>query len=259
MNTRFIIGVAALLTLGMTACGESSKFANSVEGTWVGNTVTLAKSGPGKDKKDCNKPDKPCKGEKGDKPCKGEKGGQPGGPEGPAPGQQPGQPGQPCVAGGPGAPGAPFGQMTVTPTLAFVKDKSTNGGSFTYSGVYSVTQPVFAATVKVPFQATATVNVTAKGMWTADEDDEINVVVEPTSVTATVDPSSIVLAYSVLTDEPVAALDSLKTQLTPNIDQNFSNAVAQKVGKMKKFDDVKIVGNTMTLEMGDTDFTFTKQ
>jgi hypothetical protein len=256
MKAKILLGVAALLTLGMSACDKTSKFATSVEGTWVGNTVTLSKGGPGQGKPDGDKcrrdkdgkPDKPGK---GDKPCKDEglcKGGPQGSPQG-AP--------QGCPQGQPVGPMG--GQMTVTPTLTFVKDKASNGGTFTYNGVYSVTQPVFTETVQVPFQATATVNVSAKGVWTSDEDDEINVVIEPSSVTATVDPTSIVLSYSVLTDQPAASLDSIKNQMAPNISQNFSNAVAQKVSKIKEFDDVKIVGNTMTLEMGNNNFTFTKQ
>ncbi|MDE5797130.1 MAG: hypothetical protein K2H75_08450, partial [Muribaculaceae bacterium] len=95
--------------------------------------------------------------------------------------------------------------------------------------------------------------------WTAQDDDEIIVTIDPSSINATVDPASVALGYAVLTDKPVAELDSLKAQILPNIDTSFTDEVRKRVTALHKLDDIKIQGTTMTLEIGKTDFTLNKQ
>lgn len=149
---------------------------------------------------------------------------------------------------------------SVAPSFTFTQDQSVkNGGKLLYSGVYSVSQAVNSTTVNVPFEATANVKATASGTWTAKDDDEIVVTIDPSSVNATIDPASVSLGYSVLTDKPVSELDSLKAQILPNIQTSFSAEVLKSVTDMRKLDDIRIKANTMTLEIGHTDYTLTKQ
>lgn len=149
---------------------------------------------------------------------------------------------------------------SVAPSFTFTPDPSVkNGGKLDFSGVYSVSQAVSSQSVDVPFDATADVKVSAKGTWMAQDDDEIIVTIDPSSVSTTVDPASVALGYAVLTDKPVAELDSLKAQILPNIDASFTDEVRKRVTALNKLDDIKIKGTTMTLEIGKTDFTLSKQ
>lgn len=159
-------------------------------------------------------------------------------------------------------PAQPMGAKinSVTPSFTFTPDASVkNGGKLNFSGVYSVSQAVSSQSVDVPFDATADVKVNANGTWTAQDDDEIIVTIDASSVSVTVDPASVALGYAVLTDKPVAELDSLKAQILPNIDSSFTEEVRKRVTSLHKLDDVKIQGTTMTLEIGKTDFTLNKQ
>lgn len=149
---------------------------------------------------------------------------------------------------------------SIAPSFTFSPDASVkNGGKLNFSGVYSVSQPVSAQSVDVPFDATADVKVTASGTWTAKDDDEIIVMIDASSVSTTVDPASVTLGYAVLTDKPVSELESLKAQIMPNINTAFAAEVSKRVTSMHKLDDIKIKDKTMTLEIGDTDFVLNKQ
>lgn len=149
---------------------------------------------------------------------------------------------------------------SVAPSFTFTPDASVkNGGQLSFSGVYSVSQAVSSQSVDVPFDATADVKVSAKGTWNAQDDDEILVTIDASSVNVTVDPASVALGYAVLTDKPVSELDSLKAQILPNIDTSFTEEVRKRVVSLHKLDDIKIQGTTMTLEIGKTDFTLNKQ
>ena len=149
---------------------------------------------------------------------------------------------------------------SIKPSFTFTPDASVkNGGKLSFSGVYSVSQPVSSQSVEVPFDATADIKVSANGTWMAKDDDEIIVTIDTSSVNTTIDPASVSLGYAVLTDKPVAELDSLKAQILPNIDASFTQEVRNRVTSLHKLDDIKIQGTTMTLEIGETDFTLNKQ
>lgn len=149
---------------------------------------------------------------------------------------------------------------SVTPSFTFTPDESVkNGGKVIYSGVYSISQPVNSATVGVPFKVTANVKTTASGTWQAVDDDEITVTFDATSVNTTLDPQSVAFSYAELTDKPVSELDSLKANLLPNLEISFGGEIQKRVASIKKLDDVKVRDNSMTLEIGKTDYTFTKQ
>lgn len=150
---------------------------------------------------------------------------------------------------------------SITPSFTFAKDVNVkDGGKVTYTGVYSISQAVSSQVVDVPFEATANVKATAEGTWTAIDDDEIMLTIDQTSVKTEIDPSSISFGYAVLTDKPVSELDSLKANLLPNLEISFGAEVQKRVAMMKKLDDIKFPQTgTMTLEIGKTDYTLTKQ
>lgn len=149
---------------------------------------------------------------------------------------------------------------SITPSFTFTPDASVkNGGKLTFSGVYSVNQAVSSQSVDVPFEATANVRATGQGTWTAKDDDEIIVMMDASTISTTVDSASVALGYAVLTDKPVAELESLKEQILPNITTSFSAEVKKNVTSIHKLDDIKIKGSVMTLEIGKTDFTLNKQ
>ena len=110
-----------------------------------------------------------------------------------------------------------------------------------------------------PVKASVNGNVNATGTWTVEDGDEIIVNLDPSKTVVNVDTTSTALSYAVLTDASPDSLDIIKARVAANIPDVIKPMIAGKVQKMRKFDDVKIKGNTMTLEAGHNKMTFTKQ
>lgn len=149
--------------------------------------------------------------------------------------------------------------QTITPTLSIIKDPGVSGGSMKYSAIYTVSQNVTTVATDVPFSVTANVTANANASWTAYDDDEINVSIDPASVKINVDPASVRLEYTVLTDKPASSLDSIKTHMMSNIEKMFTAAVSTKLLSINEFEDIKVKGPSMTLEIGYDDFNFIKK
>ena len=73
-----------------------------------------------------------------------------------------------------------------------------------------------------------------------------------------VDTASMTLNYAQVTDAPRDSLASIRNNVALNIADVVKPMLAAKVQKMRKLDDVKITGNTMTLEAGHNKASFTK-
>lgn len=220
MKIKLLMAAALSAAIGLTSCnGGDAKLAGELAGSWKGTPTQMMKG-----KKD--KPDKDDrhKDEKRDK-ARHEDG----------------------------------GEMTCTPTLTFLKTDGINGGTINISADYSVSRGVETVATSTPVKATVNGNVSASGSWTVKDGDEIVVNLDPTKTVVNVDTASLALTYAKLTDAPQDSLNAIRTRVAANIADVIKPMLTAKVQKMRKFDDVKITGNTMTLEAGHNKITFTKQ
>lgn len=151
------------------------------------------------------------------------------------------------------------GEMTCTPTFTFVRTDGTNGGTITIATDYTVAKDVETLASNLPVKATVNGNVDASGTWTVKDGDEIIVNLDPSKTVVNVDTSSLALNYATFTDAPVDSLNKIRARVAANVPDVVKHMVAGKVQKMRKFDDVRITGNTMTLEVGNDKITLIKQ
>lgn len=149
--------------------------------------------------------------------------------------------------------------MTCTPTLTFDRTSGTNGGALTISADYTITRGVESTATATPVKATVNGTVNAAGTWIVKDGDEVLVTLDPTKTVVDIDPASLVLSYAGLTDAPQDSLATIKERVASNISDVIKPMIAGKVQKMHKFDDVKVIGNTLTLEAGHSKLTLTKQ
>lgn len=228
MKIKFLTTVAVVAVVGLASCGGGeAKLAGELAGTWKGNTAMVMKGKMDKPDKDGkHKPDKEDKHKGGDRDK---------------------------------APRGDGGEMTCTPTLTFVKTDGTNGGTLNISADYTVSRGVETTSVTTPVKATVNGNVKASGTWTVKDDDEVIVTLDPSNTVVNIDTTSLALSYAKLTDAPQDSLNTIKGRVAANITDVIKPMIATRVQKMRKFDDVKITGNTMTLEAGHNKMTFTKQ
>lgn len=151
------------------------------------------------------------------------------------------------------------GEMTCTPTLTFVRTDGTNGGTIDISANYTLTRGVESVASATPVSATVNGSLKASGTWTAHDDDEVIINLDPTKTVVDVDTTSVSLNYAQLTDAPKDSLASMRSRVISNIPDVVKPMLEARVMKMRKLDDIKITGNLMTLEAGHTLISFTKR
>ncbi len=151
------------------------------------------------------------------------------------------------------------GEMTCTPTLSFVRTDGTNGGTIDISANYTLTRGVESVASATPVSATVNGSIKASGTWTAHDDDEVIINLDPTKTVVDVDTTSVFLNYAQLTDAPKDSLASMRSRVISNIPDVVKPMLEARVMKMRKLDDIKITGNLMTLEAGHTLISFTKR
>lgn len=217
---KLITGIAALAIFGLTACNNSAKLAGEVDGTWSAPKTSIVFL------KEDHK-DKDHKKSKED------------------------------ISNRPEMTPA----MACAPTVTFTRTQGTNGGDISISATYEITQSVHVTDTVVPAPVKATINgtVTTSGTWQTKEDDEIYVTLDPAKTVIKTDLSSLTLNYATLTDASASGLDALKENVAGNIASTVTPMIQQCINKIHKLDDVKVNGKTMTMELGETKFNFSKQ
>lgn len=220
MKAKLLMASALIAMIGLGACtSEESGLAGKLAGSWKGNAVEMMK-----DKK--GKPDNDGRNKMGN-------------------------------AGKPDRMDS--GEMTCTPTLTFVRTDGTNGGTLDISADYTMTRRVETTATAIPVSATVSGNLSASGTWTAVDGDEVMVNLDPSKTVVNVDTTSLALSYAELTDAPQDSLKAIRQKVTANITDAVKPLVAGRIQKMRKLDDIRIVNNSMTLEIGHNKLSFTKQ
>lgn len=156
-------------------------------------------------------------------------------------------------------PDKAMAQVTCTPILTFTKTDGTNGGDITIEGNYTIDQQLQSAALAVPLKATISGAAKAQGTWKATDDDDIEVTIDSSLTEVAMDTASVNVQFAQLTDIPADQLIPIKEMISENVASTATDIIKARIAKVKKLDDVKIVDNTLKLELGHTDLTLTKQ
>lgn len=85
------------------------------------------------------------------------------------------------------------------------------------------------------------------------------ITIDSSKTVVDVDTASMALSYARLTDASKDSINMMKGRVASNITEIIKPMIAGRVQKMRKLDDVRITGNTMTLEAGHNRITFSRQ
>ncbi|MDE6644030.1 MAG: hypothetical protein K2K27_08025 [Muribaculaceae bacterium] len=144
--------------------------------------------------------------------------------------------------------------------LEFNKLPEKNGGTLTMSGLISVNSTVPQGDgIESPISYTASGVATIQGEWTVDDDDEIKIFLDGTTMKIDVDPDGVVLDYNVLTGTSTPDTTAIKPVLAGMVKKAISTGVETKFFNAKKIDDIKIKDNIMSCEIDDYDITLRRQ
>lgn len=155
--------------------------------------------------------------------------------------------------------GRETGEMLCTPTFTFERTDIKNGGTINISADYTVTKNVTATATPVPVKATASGTISATGTWRVEDGDEVKLAIDASKTVVNVDTSTVTLSYAQVTDASVDSLAAMKPNVASAIADILTPMLTAKVNRLHEFDDVKITGDNLTLEVADNRLTLTRQ
>ena len=145
--------------------------------------------------------------------------------------------------------------------IDFVKDADRAGGSLVMSGLITVNSTVNVTnpTLDTPISYSASGVATVSGEWTAHDDDEIMLFIDPTTFSLKVDPEAVVLDYSVVDGDSRPVTDSIKPSIVDLLRTQMRSMVETQFFSARKIDDIKLKDNMMSCEIDDRDVTLRRR
>lgn len=134
------------------------------------------------------------------------------------------------------------------PVLTFVKTDAANG-DITITSTLSISEQTSDNTVM-----SASGQSTISGKWTAADDDEIYINLDPSTLDVIVNPDDVIMNSNPIDGTESASSGSLQTTLTPVIKARMKSAIQSQMLKIAKMDDIKIKNGIMTCEINDKDY-----
>lgn len=151
------------------------------------------------------------------------------------------------------------GTTEIVETFNFVRDTDKNGGPIIISAMISASGPLQPTDQIVqPYALTASAEASAQGTWTAIDDDELSVVIDPQSIEIKIDPSDIAFDTNLLTGQETPAIDSIRPLAASALKARLKREVMTRFLEMKHLDDVKVKKNLLRYEIGKDDFTMSR-
>lgn len=147
-----------------------------------------------------------------------------------------------------------------TMSFDFAPEEKKDGGKVSVNATIAIVEPMSGLQgLDLQFQANiaATASIDAKYVYEDDEDDDLILVFDPSTLKVNIDPNDVVLSDNALTSAEKPSLDSLtavaierwRIALTPVIRQEFQN--------YGRIDDIEFHGtDVMTCEVGKRKATF---
>ena len=135
------------------------------------------------------------------------------------------------------------------PVLTFVKTDATKG-DVTITAAISMSDANGNTTLSASGQSTIS------GTWTATDDDEIYLNLDPSTLNVNVDPDGVVMSSTGVYNTPEVTTDSLKASMIPAIKTRMTSAIQHHMLNITKIDDIKIKNGIMTCEINDKDLSF---
>lgn len=133
-----------------------------------------------------------------------------------------------------------------------------NGGDISISALIDANQPVSASvlTTDVPYEVSVASTATINGSWRYEDDDDIIIALDPSTLNVRVDPHGVTFSTDILTATQQPQLDSLTATTAAAWQVSLTKAMTEEFRKFNKISDIKIHNGIMSCEIDDRDCTF---
>lgn len=154
------------------------------------------------------------------------------------------------------------GDGTYTPVYEFSRTDKRPAGNVTLSAQVSVTMPINSqvnAEGTAPVSATAAALATVSGYWTADDDDEIKIAFDTSTLTITMDPDVQFAIADVYTDFDTDSVATVSAPVMKAFREQVRRGMDDVVSKTREFDDIHFPSDViMTAKVGKNRQTFAR-
>ncbi|MDE5684315.1 MAG: hypothetical protein K2I39_08920 [Muribaculaceae bacterium] len=159
-----------------------------------------------------------------------------------------------------GIPGASDATSTVSIDFAPTSDIR-HGGDVFMSATIDVSQAVTGAEFSLdsPYQVDVAATASIRGHYIAEDDDNDDILLnlDPSSLQVNIDPAGVTFSENILTGLQRPALDSLTNRTIDAWRVLITSAIRDEFYKYQKIEDIKVHhSDMMSCEVGDRDCTF---
>lgn len=157
-------------------------------------------------------------------------------------------------------PGASDATSTISIDFAPSSDVR-RGGDVLMSATIDVSQAVTGSVISpdAPYQVDVAATASIRGRYVAedDDDDDIFLHLDPSTLQVNVDPAGVTFSENILTGLQRPTLDSLTMQTVDAWRVLITSAIRDEFYKYQKIDDIKVHhGDMLSCEVADRDYTF---
>ena len=152
-------------------------------------------------------------------------------------------------------------EATSVLSIDFNAPKGARSGTVTISAVIDATQPVQAGALagfNDPYEVSVAATASISGRWSYEDkdDDDILIYLDNKTMQVNVDPNGVTYSQNLLTGAQQPTVDSLTTVTVERWRSAIRNAASKQFFDFTKLDDVKVVNDILTFEVGKRDLTF---
>ncbi len=110
-----------------------------------------------------------------------------------------------------------------------------------------------------PLTITASGTAVITGVYNVKDDDEVNLNLDATSLSISVDPEAVKLSYDIIDGNSGSSLEALRPGALRLAQQQINRAAQEVFFNLDEIDDIRIDGDMMSCEIGHKDLNFRRQ
>lgn len=147
-----------------------------------------------------------------------------------------------------------------TYSISFSTDnKKAESGEVVISAVIDANQPVEAtqSALNQPYEVSVAATAIITGRWSYEKDDDEDIVLtlDPSTLAVNVDPHGVTFSNDILTGTQQPMLDSLSNATAAEWQKSITKAMSTRFYQLNKISDIKVSNGIMSCEIQDRDYT----
>ena len=133
-------------------------------------------------------------------------------------------------------------------------------GTVTMTALITVENAIPANdSIVTPLTITASGTAVITGVYNVKDDDEVNLNLDATSLSISVDPEAVKLSYDIIDGKSGSSLEALRPGALRLAQQQINRAAQEVFFNLDEIDDIRIDGDMMSCEIGHKDLNFRRQ